>query len=130
MVVLTSTPHYHPDDVELWRQQLRRVVGRLIQRSDIDGVTAYHVWMPSKNRQPGARLIAWLWFHVATTVVGMVVGSGSDVILAPSPPLTIGVEARLLGLRHRVPFVYNVQEVHPDVAIALGAIATDRSFGF
>jgi putative colanic acid biosynthesis glycosyltransferase WcaI len=122
VVALTSTPHYHPDAGGLWRQQLRRVVGRLVQRSDIDGVTAYHVWMPSKNRQPAARVIAWLWFHAATTVLGMVVGTGSDVILAPSPPLTIGVEARLLGLRHRAPFVYNVQEVYPDVAVTLGAI--------
>ena len=122
VVALTSTPHYHPDAGQRWRQQLTPVVGRLVQRSDTRGVTAYHVWMPSKDQQPGARLVAWLWFHAATTVLGMVVGTGSDVILAPSPPLTIGVEARLLGLRHRVPFVYNVQEVYPDVAVALGAI--------
>jgi colanic acid biosynthesis glycosyl transferase WcaI len=122
VVVLTSTPHYHPDADGRWRQKLRPVVGPLVQRSDTDGVTAYHVWMPSKNQQPAARLVAWLWFHAATTVLGMVVGTGSDVIVAPSPPLTIGVEARLLGLRHRAPFVYNVQELYPDVAIALGAI--------
>jgi colanic acid biosynthesis glycosyl transferase WcaI len=44
------------------------------------------------------------------------------VILAPSPPLTIGVSAWILGCRYRAPFVYNVQEIYPDVAVHLGAL--------
>ncbi len=45
-----------------------------------------------------------------------------DIILAPSPPLTIGVSAWLLGLRHHCPFIYNVQEIYPDVAVNLGVL--------
>jgi colanic acid biosynthesis glycosyl transferase WcaI len=45
-----------------------------------------------------------------------------DVIVAPSPPLTMGVAAWLLGAWHRAPFVYSVQEIYPDIAIALGAV--------
>src|SRR5262249_44735934 len=82
--------------------------------------------MPPKNRALGWRLVAWFWFHLATAVLGMFVGRRASVILAPSPPLTIGCEAWLLGSWHRIPFVYNVQEVHPDVAIALGAVRRPR----
>lgn len=122
VVALTSIPHYHPDEAGDWRALMTPVFGGLVRRSRIDGVTAYHVWMPGKNRPLLSRLVAWCWFHVATTMLGIGAGRGSRVILAPSPPLTIGVEARLLGLWHRAPFLYNVQEVWPDVAIALGAI--------
>lgn len=122
VVALTSIPHYHPDDAGEWRARMTPVFGGLARRSRVHGVTAYHVWMPGKNRPLASRLVAWCWFHAATMVLGIGVGRGCRVILAPSPPLTIGVEAWLLGLWHRIPFVYNVQEVHPDVAIALGAV--------
>jgi colanic acid biosynthesis glycosyl transferase WcaI len=46
----------------------------------------------------------------------------ADVIIAPSPPLTMGVAAWLLGAWHRAPFIYNVQELYPDIAINLGAV--------
>jgi len=121
VVVLTSTPHYHPDSGDP-QAGLTPVVGRLIARSGGAGLTAYHVWMPPKNRPLGWRLVAWFWFHLATALLGVVFGRRAAVILAPSPPLTIGCEAWLLGRWHRIPFVYNVQEVHPDVAIALGAV--------
>ena len=42
--------------------------------------------------------------------------------LAPSPPLTVGVVAWMLGLVYRAPFVYNAQELYPDIAIAMGAL--------
>jgi putative colanic acid biosynthesis glycosyltransferase WcaI len=122
VVVLTSTPHYHPEDVDDPHARLTPVVGPLVLRSGDHGLTAYHVWMPDKNRSLGWRLIAWCWFHLATFLFGLVVGRGASVIYTASPPLTMGCEARLLGLWHRIPYVYNVQEVHPDVAIALGAV--------
>ena len=45
-----------------------------------------------------------------------------DVIFAPSPPLTIGANAWLIGALRRCPYIYNVQEIYPDAAIALGAL--------
>jgi colanic acid biosynthesis glycosyl transferase WcaI len=122
VVVLTSTPHYHAEDVDSGSIKLTPVVGPLVLRSGSPGLTAYHVWMPDKNRPLGWRLISWFWFHLATLLIGLFVGRRAAVIFTASPPLTMGCEARLLGLWHRIPFVYNVQEVHPDVAIALGAV--------
>ena len=50
-----------------------------------------------------------------------------DVILTPSPPLSIGIVAWMLGGWHRAPFVYNVQELYPDIAINLGAVRNRTS---
>ena len=88
VVALTSTPHYHPDDPG-WRGSMRKLFGGLVYRSRAEGVTAYHVLMPGKNRPLTSRLVAWFWFHLATAILGIGVGRGSHVILAPSPPLTV-----------------------------------------
>jgi colanic acid biosynthesis glycosyl transferase WcaI len=39
-----------------------------------------------------------------------------------SPPLTLGAAGWLAARRWRVPFVFNIQDVFPDVAVELGAI--------
>ena len=82
----------------------------------------YHAWMPRKGRSVILRLVAWVWFHVVSTLAALLLASRPDVILAPSPPLTVGVSAWLLGFVRSVPFVYNVQEIYPDIAINLGAL--------
>jgi colanic acid biosynthesis glycosyl transferase WcaI len=61
-------------------------------------------------------------FHALGTMAAVVVAPRPDVILCPSPPLTVGVSAWLVGLVRRCPFVYNVQEIYPDIAINLGAL--------
>lgn len=43
-----------------------------------------------------------------------------DVIYATSTPLTVAVPAVLAATRHRVPFVFEVRDLWPDVPIALG----------
>jgi colanic acid biosynthesis glycosyl transferase WcaI len=50
-------------------------------------------------------------------VVGFVILGSYDIVITPSPPLTIGIVGWLLGLGHRVPFIYNIQELYPDFAI-------------
>ena len=62
-------------------------------------------------------------FHAISTLVGLTRLSGKyDVIFAPSPPLTIGLSAWVLSRLRRVPFIYNVQEIYPDVAVSLGVL--------
>jgi colanic acid biosynthesis glycosyl transferase WcaI len=55
--------------------------------------------------------------------------SRPDVIIAPSPPLTVGLFAWFLGKFHGAPFIYNVQEIYPDIAVRLGALRNRRVIG-
>jgi colanic acid biosynthesis glycosyl transferase WcaI len=120
--VITTTPHYNRDPEQEARQPLRPFWGRLVQESSFRGIRTFHTRMPAKGRSVAGRLLAWLQFHLLSLAVGIVVLRRVDVILTPSPPLTMGVVAWLLGIWHRAPFLYNVQELYPDIAINLGAV--------
>ncbi len=78
--------------------------------------------MPRKGRSVLARLLAWGGFHAISSLAGLTTIRRPDVILAVSPPLTIGLGAWLLAAYRRVPFVYNAQELYPDLAVTLGLI--------
>lgn len=120
--VLTTTPHYNVEPEARARQPLRRRWGGLLFESRYGEIPVYHASIPTKGARVGARLLDYLRFHAISTWAGLVKLRGYDVILAPSPPLTIGVEAWLLGLVRRAPFIYNVQEIYPDVAVSLGVL--------
>jgi putative colanic acid biosynthesis glycosyltransferase WcaI len=122
VTVFTTTPHYNKDAGAEESQPRRLFWGPLLQASEYRGMRVYHAWMPRKGRSVILRLLAWVWFHVVSTLAALFLARRPDVILAPSPPLTVGVSAWLLGLARGVPFVYNVQEIYPDIAINLGAL--------
>lgn len=122
VTVLTTTPHYNRDREAEARQPLKPWCGRLVQQSSFEGVRVLHALMPAKSGSIVGRLAAWLQFHALSLVIGFIALRRVDVIITPSPPLTMGVVAWLLGLRHRAPFIYNVQEIYPDIAINLGAV--------
>lgn len=120
--VVTTVPHYNKDVVAEARQPLRRVFGPLLYRSDFHGVPVFHVAMPRKGPRVVARLLAWVQFHMLSYLVAVARVRRVDVIVAPSPPLTIGPFAWLLGVSYRAPFVYIVQEIYPDIAVTLGVL--------
>ena len=52
--------------------------------------------------------------------------SRCDVVLAMSPPLTLGLTGWLAGLFRRAPLVFNIQDVFPDAAVRTGVIGDER----
>ena len=122
ITVITTVPHYNRDTAAEARQPLVRKWGRLLYRSEFEGVRVLHVAMPRKTGRIVTRLLAWTQFHVLSLIAALALVRRVDVVVAPSPPLTVGVCAWLMGLCYRAPYVYNVQELYPDIAIALGAL--------
>lgn len=122
VTVLTTSPHYNRDLEAESRQPLAPFWGSVLRRSCYQDITVYHTLMPKKNKNVMLRISAWLGFHLLSTVAGLTVIPRPDVIIVPSPPLTIGLSAWILGAFHRAPFIYNVQEIYPDIAIRLGAL--------
>ena len=122
VTVLTTVPHYNQDLDAERKQPIHRKRLGFIGRSRADGVNFLHVPMPRKGRNVPLRLLGWLWFHVVSTAVAWFTLPKFDVVIAPSPPLTIGVSAWLVCKAWGSPLIYNVQEIYPDVAIQLGAL--------
>jgi len=120
--VITTIPHFNKDAEALAKQPLKTCWGKILQISNYHDIEVLHTWMPRKGRSKLLRIIGWLGFHAISTIAGIFIRFKPDVILTPSPPLTIGVCAWLLSLWHKCPFIYNVQEIYPDVAVNLGAI--------
>ena len=129
VTVLTTTPHFNRDPEAELRQPFRNHRGPVLRRSDYHGIPVYHTFMPRKGKSILLRLLGWTGFHLISAVAGMTTVSRPDVIIAPSPPLTIGVFAWILGKFHGAPYIYNVQEIYPDIAVRLGALRNKRLIG-
>ncbi len=117
--VVSTTPHFHRDPSLEAEQPLRWAFWPFVKKSDYHGVRVYHVPMPDKSIWPPLRLLSWIWFHIVSTFVCLFVGK-IDVLIACTPPLTIGLGAWLVGVLKRCRYVFNVQEVYPDIAVNLG----------
>lgn len=117
VTVVTSFPHYAFGRVP---PEYR---GRLIER-EVRGllrVFRTYIYVARERSNLLQRLWSYVTFNVLSTLVGLFAG-GYDVILAPSPPLTIGLSAYLLSRLRRAPYVYNVHDIYPDIALRLGLL--------
>lgn len=122
ITVLTTVPHYNPDAAAQARQPLRPFWGSLLRRSDYHGIAVYHAAIPVKTPSIPKRVLGWFGFHAVSTLAGLITVPRPDVILVPSPPLSIGLSAWVVGMLRRAGFVYNVQEIYPDIAVNLGVL--------
>lgn len=122
LVVVTTTPHYNQDPDSLKNQPLHPLWGQLLLQSDIHGIHVFHVRVRPKGKRVLSRLFDYINFHVFGTLAGLRLGGKYDLVLAPSPPLTVGLSAMILAWFRRVPFIYNVQEIYPDIAVELGIL--------
>lgn len=130
LVVMTTTPHYNVEPEAVARQPLRPKWGKLLYQSDYHGIPVYHASIPVKGSRVGARLLDYLRFHAISTVAALRLARQCEVILVPSPPLTIGLSAWMIRLIRRIPFIYNVQEIYPDVAVHLGVLQNPNLIRF
>jgi colanic acid biosynthesis glycosyl transferase WcaI len=120
VTVLTTEPHYNVEPEARSRQPLKRRWGRLLFESSLEGIPVYHASMPRKGNRVGSRLMDYVRFHAISTLAGLALAGQYEVVLAPSPPLTIGIAAGVLARARGAPFIYNVQEIYPDIAVSMG----------
>ncbi len=113
VVVLTTTPHYNRVESQLKKQPIKWKIWGLLKRSSFNGIKVYHV--PQKKfKSTVLRLFGFIYWHVVSFITALSIRN-VDVILSPSPPLTIGMLNVWLGKIKRAKVVYNVQEVYPDI---------------
>lgn len=115
VAVLTTTPHYNRIESELSKQPLKRKCLGLYFESEYRGITVKHVFQKKFNCI-FLRMVEFFYWHVISFFLGLL-EKNVDVILSPSPPLTIGVINILLAKMKGCRVIYNVQEIYPDLLI-------------
>lgn len=113
VVVLSSTPHFNVVPEQLENQPMKWGVWGVYKKSLFEGIPVYHV--PQKKfKSTLLRLVGFMYWHIVSFFVGLTI-KNVDVILSPSPPLTIGRLNNWLGKLKSCKVVYNVQEIYPDI---------------
>ncbi len=119
--IITSLPWYRRHAIEdEWRG--RPVQVEKTEWGRITRITPF----PTDKTNLAARSVAFGGFTLAATVAGVASRWKPDVVLAMSPPLTLGLAGMAVARRSRVPFVFNVQDIFPDVAIEVGALSGEK----
>ncbi len=122
VTVLTSIPHYNPPEAVPENPAMKARFPRPYTESQEGSVRVIRVFMPQKEQRVWSRLIDYLWFQFITTLLGLWKGGPCDVVFVASPPITLGLTGILLAWRRGAAFIYNLQELWPDVPVQMGLI--------
>lgn len=118
--VLTTTPHYNIIKDELTKQPLFPKLFGLYYTSNFNGIIVKHI--PQKKfKSTTLRIIGFVYWHIMSFILGLF-EKKVDIILSPSPPLTIGIINIILGKIKKAKVIYNVQEIYPDILINEGGL--------
>lgn len=113
VVVLCTTPHFNVVEEQLKEQPMKWGIWGLYKKSQFNGIPVFHV--PQKKfKTTLLRLIGFVYWHIVSFLIGLFLKK-IDVIVSPSPPLTIGRLNNWLGKLKGCKVVYNVQEIYPDI---------------
>lgn len=113
VVVLSTTPHFNIVEEQLKKQPMKWGIWGIYKKSSFNGIPVYHV--PQKKfKSTLLRLIGFVYWHIISFFIGLFI-KNVDVIISPSPPLTIGRLNNWLGKLKGCKVVYNVQEIYPDI---------------
>lgn len=125
MEIVTSLPWYRETRIEDgWGGKVAR-----LEKTAWGQIRRLHPFPADKGNIP-ARALAFGGF--TTLAAGYGTGStfAADAVLAMSPPLTLGYAGWTSAKRRNVPFVFNIQDVFPDVAVELGVLKGPKVIGF
>ena len=119
--VVTSLPFYeHHRVVEDWR-------GSVALHSETRWGTVSRVQPFAGNKTNlVSRAAGFAGFTALSGLTAALTASRPDVVLAMSPPITLGPMAVAIGRLRRIPVIFNVQDIFPDVAIDLGMLTDPR----
>ncbi len=119
--VVTSLPWYRTHRIE------QGFEGRLVRHEATPwgSVTRIHPFPVADKSNIVLRAAAFGGFSALAAALG---GRGEplDGVIAVSPPLTLGPAGRHIARRRAGRFVFNIQDVFPDVAIELGVLTNPR----
>jgi hypothetical protein len=106
--------------------------GKLWERRPLDGIDVIRLWViTSPHKGFRQRMLFYLSYMVMAILAGLVVGlrlrRRYDVIYATSPPLFAGLAGAILSILLRTRLVFEVRDLWPESAVALGELSSPRA---
>lgn len=119
--VITSLPWYRNHSIE------PGYGGRLMRREDTPWgeIIRLHPFPTSNKRAIARRAASFVAFSAVAALLGAR-GGKVDGVLAVSPPLTLGLDGWAIARARKGAYVFNIQDVYPDVAVELGVLSNPR----
>ena len=113
--VITSLPWYRHHRIEPGYE------GRLVRAEDTPwgNILRLHPFPTEDKTDIIRRAASFAGFTALASMQGRK-GGRADAVLAVSPPLTLGLAGRSIARARGAAFVFNIQDVFPDIAIELG----------
>jgi len=116
--VITTFPHY--EKFRVWDDYR----GKLFERGPYKGldVLRLYVYVSGTKQNMVRRLLSYLSFNALATVAGLLSRRRFDVILCTNGSFFTGISSAIIGRPRGVPFVYNVQDLYPEVPVRAGQL--------
>lgn len=86
-----------------------------------EGIYVHWLPVPYSNKMPNSKRIA-AFIRFARSAATYAAATPSDVVFATSTPLTIALPAVWAKRKQRVPMVFEVRDLWPELPIAIGAL--------
>jgi glycosyltransferase involved in cell wall biosynthesis len=103
------------------RREELSTVARDWNIEDIDGIHVHWLTVPYNNKMSYLQRIK-AFFRFAFKAGQRAVGIGGDIIFATSTPLTIAIPAVKAKKALKIPMVFEVRDLWPELPIAIGAL--------
>jgi glycosyltransferase involved in cell wall biosynthesis len=97
--------------------------GRLVARERIDGIDVLRGWLFASPRLSAAtKSLGFASFAASASLQGLLRRIAADVVIATSPPPTVGVPGIVAARRLRAPLVFDVRDIWPEAIAASGRV--------
>lgn len=101
---------------------------RLSERRVENGVDVFRLWVwASPEKTFKSRMRFYLSYMAMASLAGALARGEYDIVYATSPPLFVGVAGLIASAARRVPFVFEVRDLWPESAVALGELSSTRA---
>lgn len=122
VTVITGFPNYPSGVIP------KSYRGKLHVRESLDGVELARTWVYASSHKSSLRRLAnYLSFVLTALLTGLALNRHFDVVVASSPPLFIGLSGWLLAQLKGIPFVFDIRDLWPNVAVDAGEFAPDAA---
>jgi colanic acid biosynthesis glycosyl transferase WcaI len=103
--------------------------GKLYKRADLEGIDVIRVWVKASPQKTfTTRMIFYITYMISASLAGLLLARGRyDAVYATSPPLFVGGAALALSTLRRIPLLFEVRDLWPESAVALGEMTNPRA---